>query len=134
MIPRGSLQFLCVLALSVSGCVPLPKRFAKADILGTYEVRYPFGTETLVLRDDTYEQRFVDTSGKIFTVTGTWTFDATASSNQGALHDAMSVCDPFGKFGSTVPQRGWHLLSFAWYRGTVISLNEDLGLLMRKIK
>lgn len=124
-----------VIAVAFSGCVPVPKRFAKADILGTYEIHYPFGMETLELRgDDTYQQRFTDTSGKTFTVSGMWTFDTAARSNQVALVDAMSLDDGFGKFGSTVPKRGLNMRSLAWYGGTVISLNEDLGLRMRKIK
>jgi hypothetical protein len=123
-----------ITALAFSGCFPLPKRFAKSDVLGTYEIRYPFGTETLVLRDDTYEQRFVDSSGKIFTASGKWTFDPTERSNQGALENAMTVCDGFGKFSSTTPRKGHHLLTFAWYGGTVISVNEDQGFIMRKLR
>jgi len=120
--------------LTFFGCFPLPKRFAKSDVLGTYEIKYPFGTETLVLRDDTYEQRFVDKSGKVFTASGKWTFDAAERSNQGALENAMTLCDGFGKFESTTPQKGLHLLTFAWYGGTVISVNEDQRFIMRKLR
>ena len=123
-----------LLLLAFVGCVPVPKRFAKADVLGTYEIQYPFGTETLVLHEQTYEQKFVDKSGKVFTVTGEWRFDSTKRSGQGALENAMSLDDGFGKFRSTAPRNGLRMLSFAWYGGTVISLNEDQGFIMRKIK
>lgn len=130
-IPR---LFTLLLVLALGGCVPLPKRFAKAEVLGTYEIEYPFGTETLVLREDTYEQRFVDKSGNVFTVTGKWTFKSTKRSGQGALENAMSLDNGFGRFRSTTPFKGLRMLSFAWYGGTVISLNEDQGFRMRKIK
>src|ERR1700731_4064297 len=117
--------------LAFFGCFPLSKRFAKSDVLGTYEIKYPFGTETLMLRDDTYEQSFVDKSGNVFTASGKWTFDAAERSNQGALENAMTLCDGFGRFNSTTPQKGLHLLTFAWYGGTVISVNEDQGFIMR---
>jgi hypothetical protein len=137
MLRRGTSSWLLYILIAVAfcGCVPVPKRFTKPDILGTYEIHYPFGTETLELRaDDTYQQRFTDTSGKTFAITGRWTFDTAARSNQVALIDAMELGDGFGKFGSTVPKRGLHMRSLAWYGGTVISLNEDLGMRMRKIK
>src|SRR4051794_152736 len=124
---------LIVVGLIAFGCVPIPKRFTKSEGLGTYEAQYPFGVETIELRADHYEQRFIDSSGRIFTATGRWKFDPAASRNQGALDHAMTVCDAFGKFRSTVPQPGWRALTFGWYRGTVISVNEDLGLRMRKI-
>ena len=120
--------------LFLFGCFPISKRFAASDVLGTYEITYPFGTETLVLRDGTYEQRFVDKSGKAFTASGKWSFDATKRSNQGALEDAMSVCDGFGEFDSTTPKKGYCLATFAWYGGTVIVVNEDKGFFMRKLK
>ena len=131
MVVRPIALFLLV---ALSGCVPLPKRFAKADVLGTYEIQYPFGTETIVLREDTYEQRFVDKSGKVFTVEGKWTFDGTKRSNQGGLENAMSLDDGFGRFRSTTPRQGLRALSFKWYGGTVISVNEDQGFMMRKIR
>jgi len=97
-----------------NGCLPIPRTYTKAELLGTYEVKYSFGTDTLILNaDNTYEQRFVDKAGKVFI-------------------NAIDVCDPFGKFTSTTPQRGYSLRSFGWYRGTVISVSEDLGLYMRK--
>jgi hypothetical protein len=123
-----------LLLFAFAGCVPVPKRFAKADVLGTYEIQYPFGTETLVLSEDTYEQWFVDKSGKVFTVAGKWTFKSTKRSGQGALENAMSLDNGFGRFRSTTPFKGLRILSFAWYGGTVISLNEDQGFRMRKIR
>ena len=120
--------------LVVFGCYPISKRFAKSDVLGTYEINYPFGTETLVLRDDTFEQRFVDKSGKVFTAGGKWTFDGKKRSNQGALEGAMAVCDGFGEFASTTPGSGYCLTTFAWYGGTVIVVNEDKDFFMRKLK
>jgi hypothetical protein len=120
--------------LVLVGCYPISKRFAKSDVLGTYEIHYPFGTETLVLRDFIYEQRFVDNSGKVFTAGGKWTFDGTVRSNQGALEGAMAVCDGFGEFASTTPVKGYCLTTFAWYGGTVIVVNEDKDFFMRKRK
>jgi hypothetical protein len=132
VVTPDTLTLLSLLALF--SCVPLPKRFAKSDILGTYEIQYPFGTETLVLNEDTYEQRFVDKTGKVFTGNGKWTFDSTARQNQGALENAMNICDGFGNFASTTPQQGRHLITFAWHGGTVIPINDDKDFYMRKVK
>jgi len=115
-----------------NGCLPIPRTYTKAELLGTYEVKYSFGTDTLILNaDNTYEQRFVDKAGKVFINRGKRDFKG-GRDNQVALINAIDVCDPFGKFTSTTPQRGYSLRSFGWYRGTVISVSEDLGLYMRK--
>ena len=125
---------LSSLILVQNGCVPIPRTYKKAELLGTYEIKYPFGTDTLVLNaDDTYEQRFVDKAGKVYSNRGKWDFEG-GRGNQVALVNAVDVCSPFGKFASTEPHRGYSLRTFGWYRGTVIAVNEDLGLYMRKIR
>jgi hypothetical protein len=135
------LSYRTVAALMViiaeTGCLPLPRKYTKQQVLGTYEIKYSFGTDTLVLNaDDTYEQRFVDSSGKEHVNRGKWQFEG-GSENQVDLIDAVHVCTPFGKFASTVSHRGVSALAFgwAWWRtGPVISVSEDLGLYMRKIR
>jgi hypothetical protein len=122
------------LIIAQNGCVPIPRTYTKAELIGTYEISYSFGTDILILNsDNTYEQRFVDKSGKAFINRGKWDFEG-GRDNQVSLINAVDVCDPFGKFASTTPHRGYSLRSFGWYRGTVISVNEDLGLYMRKIR
>src|SRR6266404_1392125 len=89
---------LSSLILVQNGCVPIPRTYKKVELLGTYEIKYPFGTDTLVLNaDDTYEQRFVDKAGKVYTNRGKWDFEG-GRGNQVALINAVDVCSPFGKF------------------------------------
>jgi len=115
-----------------NGCVPVPRNYTKAQLLGKYEIHYSFGVDTLILKEDnTYEQRFIDKDGKVFINRGKWEFDG-GRDNQVALIDAVDVCSPFGAFASTSPHSGYSMRSFGWYRGTVISVNEDLGLYMHK--
>src|SRR5436190_9878645 len=70
--------FGCFLAVSVvmvhSACVPIPGHYTKRELVGSYQIDYPFGRDVLILREDgTYEQRFTDKSGKIFTNKRKWT-------------------------------------------------------------
>ena len=136
MLSRCTVAAL-LLVVAEAGCVPVPRKYAKQELFGTYEIKYSFGTDTLTLNaDDSYEQRFVDISGKEHTNRGKWAFE-DRSANQVALVDAFDVCSPFGKFASTVPRRGLSMRSFGWAwwrRRTVISVSEDLGLYMRKIR
>lgn len=126
--------FACILATAMVGCVPIPRKYPEKELLGEYEIKYSFGVDTLVLNGDhLYEQRFTDTSGKTFIHKGKWRFEG-GRSNQVALIEAVDVCDAFGSFASTEPQRGYSLRTFGWYGGIVISMSEDLGLYMRKIK
>jgi hypothetical protein len=130
--------FGCFLAVSVvmahSACVPIPGHYTKHELVGSYEIDYPFGSDILILReDDTYEQRFTDKSGKISTNKGKWTL-IPERDNQVQLENAVLVCDPFGKFASATPQQGLAYFSAGWYRGTVLTVSEDLGLYMRKLR
>jgi len=70
--------FGCFLAVSVvmvhSACVPIPGHYTKRELVGSYQIDYPFGRDVFILREDgTYEQRFPDKSGKIFTNKRKWT-------------------------------------------------------------
>ena len=117
-----------------SGCVPIPRSYTREQLIGEYQIRYSFGTDTLVLKaDDSYEQRFIDPAGKTHIHRGTWRFEG-GRDNQVSLLDAVDVCDGFGQFAGIEPRSGYSLRSFGWYRGTVISVNEDLGLYMRKTR
>ena len=114
--------------------MPISRLYTKVELIGTYEITYSFGADTLILNsDNTYEQRFIDKSGKVFINRGKWDFEG-GRDNQVSLINAVDVCDPFGKFTSTRPHPGYSLRSFGWYWGTVISVSEDLGLYMRKIR
>jgi hypothetical protein len=115
------------------GCVPIPWRFSKKQLVGIYEIDYPFGRDTLVLRgDDTYEQRFTDRDGRTFINRGKWTLEHRWD-NQVRLENAVLVCSPFGKFASTEAQQGYAFFSAGWYAGgIVLAVSEDLGLYMRK--
>ena len=136
MLSRRAVAVLLVI-LAETGCIPVPRRYTKEQLVGAYEIKYSFGTDTLVLNSDgTYEQRFVDGSGKEYTNRGQWQFEGGLD-NQVALVNAFDVCSPSGEFASTIPHRGWSMRTFgwAWWRGgTVISVSEDLGLYMRKIR
>src|SRR6266480_7859320 len=120
--------------IAQNGCVPIPRLYTKVELIGTYEITYSFGADTLILNsDNTYEKRFIDKSGKVFINRGKWDFEG-GRDNQVSLINAVDVCDPFGKFTSTRPHPSYSLRSFGWYWGTVISVSEDLGLYMRKIR
>ena len=136
MLNRRLVAALLIL-VAESGCILVPRSYAKEQLIGTYEIKYSFGTDTLMLNaDDTYEQQFVDSSGKKFVNRGTWRFEG-GRDNQVSLMNAFDVCGPGGQFASTSPHRGYSLRTFgwAWWRGgIVISVNEDLGLYMPKIR
>ena len=136
MLNRRAIAAL-LLVVAEAGCVPVPRKYAKQQLLGAYEIKYSFGIDTLVLNaDETYEQRFVDSSGREHTNRGQWQFEG-GTDNQVALVNAFDVCSPFGEFASTVPHRGLSMRTFgwAWWRGgPVISVSEDLGLYMRKVR
>ncbi len=126
--------FLCLLGALGNGCVPVPRTYTKEQLIGKYQIQYSFGTETLILNaDNKYEQRFIDKAGKTYVYHGKWDFEG-GRDNQVALINAVDVCDGFGRFAGTEPRRGYSLRSFGWYRGTVISVNEDLGLYMREMR
>jgi hypothetical protein len=111
-----------------------PREFQRSELIGTYEIRYDFGLETLSLREDgLYEQRFVDSSNKVFTAQGKWTFHGGVN-NQIDLENPMPILHPFGRFGSTTPERAYSFRSFGSNRGIVIDLIPDLKFLMRKVK
>ena len=38
------------LVIANNGCLPIPRTYAKAELLGTYEIKYSFGTDTLILK------------------------------------------------------------------------------------
>jgi len=127
---------IAVLSLIImqTACVRIPRTYTKEQLVGTYEIKYSFGTDRLILNaDNTYEQRFIDTAGNAYTNRGKWNFEG-GRENQVALINAFDVCSAFGKFASTEPRRGYSARTFGWYGGTVIAVSEDLGLYMRKIR
>jgi hypothetical protein len=130
----SAVVLLCFFAAAESGCVPIPRTYTEEQLIGEYQIQYSFGTDTLILNaDNTYEQRFLDKAGKAYVHRGKWDFEG-GRNNQVALINAVDVCDGFGRFAGTEPHRGYSLRSFGWYRGTVVSVNEDLGLYMQKLR
>ena len=114
--------------------MPIPRTYTKEQLLGEYRIQYSFGADTLILNaDNTYEQRFIDKAGKTFVHQGRWDFEG-GRDNQVALINAVDVCDGFGRFAGTKSHLGYSLRTFGWYRGTVVSVSEDLGLYMRKLR
>jgi hypothetical protein len=136
MLSGRALAALLVV-IAEAGCVPVPRKYTKEQLVGTYEITYSFGTDTLILNsDNTYEQHFVDADGNVYTNRGKWDLEE-GRDNQVALINAVDVCSPTGQFASTHPHPGWSMRSFgwAWWRGrTVISVSGDLDLYMRKIR
>src|SRR4051794_40719680 len=67
---------LVVLLFMHSSCVPVPWRYSKSALVGAYEINYPFGSDTLILKpDDSYEQLFTAKDGRAFTNRGKWTLE-----------------------------------------------------------
>jgi hypothetical protein len=129
------LALALLMCASLAACnLTRSRQFSREELLGTYEIRYDFGVETLVLREDgLYEQRFVDGSGKVFTAEGKWTYHG-GKENQIDIENPMPILDPFGRFGSTTPQRAYSFRTFRWNDGAVIDLIPDRTFLMRKTK
>jgi hypothetical protein len=131
---RAVVVLLVLAVVGMIGCVPIPRSYTKEQLLGEYRIQYPFGVDTLILRpDNTYEQHFINTSGETFEHRGRWEFKG-GRDNQVDLLDAVDVCDGFGKFASTEPQSGHSFRTFGWYGSIVISINEDAGFYMRRVR
>jgi hypothetical protein len=135
MKTQQAMQTFLLVALLIlhSGCVPIPWRYSKEQLVGTYEIEYRFGRDTLLLHDDnTYEQRFTTKDGRVSSNRGKWTLEHRWH-NQVRLENAVLVCSPFGEFSSTEPQQGYAFFSAGWYGGGIaLAISEDLGLYMRK--
>jgi len=131
-----------LLALSVSAlCFGCSSDVTPSEVLGTYIVRYPYGTEELRLaRDGIYEQSFLmdgDTTAK--TNRGRWELEkkkpGILSYPEVWLYDAMLVDDNFGKprplYWKVEPGRSG-LVVEKWFGKVSLVLNEDQGFVFRK--
>jgi hypothetical protein len=81
-----------LLALLLQGC-----RTTETDIAGTWELRYPFALETLVLLDDgSYTQVIVYDTGETVSSTGVWTMRKDDIVPRLSFDDMLI---PYGQFG-----------------------------------
>jgi len=105
------------------------------DVIGTYKLRYPYGTEELQLsQDGTYIQSvFIDGEATAKTNKGRWKFDKTES--QIILIDAMIVDDFFGHLKPEYwkIQSGLSILPVKKSFGKVsLTVNPDQGFVFEK--
>jgi hypothetical protein len=110
------------------------------DLIGTFTLRYPYGTETLRLDSGGhYEQSFVTNDGRDSANTrGKWELqqDALDKDAQNViLHDALLVDDNFGHLSSDyrAVQPGLHVFRIHKTFGAIeLVRNEDKGFSYKK--
>lgn len=121
------LVLVALFLLGTVGCYPIPKEFAKSDVVGVYVLRYSFGVEELRINaDGSYVQTF---TGRHQTGnSGKWQQDETRL----LLWNALIFTDPFGT-PLEKPVKGNVGLATAWYFGRlVLDASPDQGLMYEK--
>jgi hypothetical protein len=122
-----------VFSFLLSGCY---SKVTLDDVLGNYKIRYPYGTEELLLANDgTYIQTILidgETTSK--TNKGKWEFWEKES--EVVLNEAMIVDDGFGK----IKPHYWENIPIAWnlnarksFGKVSLLINPDQGFAFKKL-
>jgi hypothetical protein len=106
------------------------------EIAGTYEAKYEFGTERLVLRSDgSYEQLLVIAStGAKTENTGKWEFDL--GRNLVLIYRPLLFDDNLGKLNpayATPADGSWNLDVHKRFGTIVLSWNDDIGVDLKRV-
>lgn len=107
----------------------------RSDIPGDYQATYPFGVETLVLRENgSYKQEFrLQGSSDVVTLSGHWSYDADDGQLQ--LENALPIVDGFGRLEkdyATARDGLRGLLVQRTPNGIRLAINEDLDLYFKR--
>jgi hypothetical protein len=129
-----SLGTLLAALLAVAAC----RAPSRSELVGTYKIRYPYGSEELRLHDDgTYFQVVrVDRGGLSAANGGKWEY--REKDGDVSLMAALLVDDNFGKVSSTwmTPKSGiWSLEAEKWPTGRItLYYSPDFDYRFKKVK
>jgi hypothetical protein len=90
--------------IGVGGCVvsSRPGGIARDELVGSYEVAFPFGHSSLRLGNDGRYTQEVEIGGQRASTSGTWSHEAREWFADLTLHDALHPTDGFGRMN-----HGW---------------------------
>lgn len=127
-LPKSALFLTVLVACSA------PER---SHLPGTYVVRYPHSTETLVLDDDGSYSQYIkplEPNNPSVRHSGTWKYERDF--RRLVLEDALLVDDALGRISPSyrTPRKGiWGMPVRRNLRGVVLVVNEDLGFQFRRV-
>jgi hypothetical protein len=129
---RSSLSLVLALTILLLGCSQVPP----ARLVGNYEAKFAFGTESLRLGSDgTYSQALTLANAKdVVSNTGHWEY--AQSRELVILHEPLLFDNNFGKLnpGYRTPVNGsWNLNVRRTFGGIRLTWNDDMGVVLRKV-
>ncbi len=132
-MPVGrKIALCCVLTLSICIGACGPTTLSQRDIHGLYEVKYPYGTEVLmVFEDGDYTQVFTGKDGTPIENKGKWIL-LGLNNRKLILHGALVVDDSTGHPASPPRKADWYLDIMGFPPNLRFEINPDLAFEFRK--